>query len=95
MRGNSEGRRLFEQVERLEGKILMAQETIKSEQKWLDERRQNRVDKMNNRLNKALYQQEFALLAPQQQMEERWRQQLPARQEQDNLSYRKLRQDLR
>jgi branched-chain amino acid transport system ATP-binding protein len=95
MRGSSEGRRLFEQVERLEGKILMAQETIKSEQKWLDERRQNRVDKLNNRLNKGLYQQEFALLAPQQQMEERWRQQLPARQEQDKLAYRKLRQDLR
>ncbi|MHC1786538.1 MAG: ATP-binding cassette domain-containing protein [Christensenellales bacterium] len=88
-------RRLFEKIERMEWQVDLARETIDLERRRLQERRQEKVARLDNRLKRGLYRRELHLAAPEDAAGEMIRQRLPAFDSRQKLAWRKTRQDLR
>ncbi len=90
-----ERRRLFEHIERLESEISLAKDTIALEEKLLQERREKKLRRLDERLKRPLYLQELALAEPEAAAQAVFEEKLPPMEKRQRLAYRKLRQDLR
>ncbi len=88
-------RRLFEKIELMEWQADLAQETIVLEKRRLEERRQEKVAQLDNRLKRSLYKKELRLASPDDAARETLGKKLPAFDHKQRLAYRKARQDLR
>lgn len=88
-------RRLFEQVEHLENRILLARETTLLVRKQLEEKRQAKIAALDNRLRRTLYPKELALSAPEDAAREQLRTLMPRLEKEQRLAYRKTQQELR
>ena len=90
-----ERRKLFEQIERLESEIRLSRDTIALEEKLLRERREKKIQRLDERLKRPLYLQELELATPEEAAHALLEEKLPALKSSQRLAYRKLRQDLR
>ena len=88
-------RRVYEQAEYLESKARILEETVHLEQKRLDDRRQAKVDKLDQKLRRKLYREELLVSDPKKTAKERYQTLLPRLQKKQRLFYLKSRQDLR
>ena len=88
-------RRLFEAIERLEGEIRLAEDTLRLQEQQLSQRREQRLAKCQSGLLKPLEKQRLLLQHPEETARELLDKRLPAIQQRQRLAYRKLRQDLR
>ena len=88
-------RRLFRDIERLENGIRFERDLVDLRRKQLDEKRRQKVEKLDLRLKKPLYREEMALADTQTAAAELLNRRLPRMEEKHRLAFRKLRQDLR
>lgn len=88
-------RRLFEKIERMEWQVALAQETTVLERRRLDERRREKVARLDNKLKRGLYKKELRLASAGDAAREMLESKLPAYDQKQKLAWRKARQDLR
>ena len=88
-------RRLFRDIERLENSIRFERDLVDLRRKQSDEKRRQKVEKLNLRLSRPLYREELALADTDTTAEEWLNKQLPRLEEKQRLNFRRLRQDLR
>ena len=94
-KGAKARRKLYGEIERLEGRLRLERELVDLKEKQLRLRREAALDKEERQLKRAQYPQEMALASPEAAAAEQLRDQLPALARKQRLAFRKQRQDLR
>ncbi len=90
-----ERRRLFEEIEQLEGEIRLAGDTVTLLETQRRERREHKLSLLEARLQRPLAKLGLALASPQDAAQALLQKKLPGLRKAQRLAYRKLRQDLR
>lgn len=90
-----ERRRLFEEIEQLEGEIRLAGDTVTLLETQRRERREHKLSLLEARLQRPLAKLGLALASPQDAAQALLQKKLPGLRKAQRLAYRKLCQDLR
>lgn len=88
-------RKLYGQLEKLEGDILLEKDLILLKENQLKQQREKKLLKRDRQLKKALYKEELLLASPEEAALELTRKRLERMQKAQRLAYRMQRQQLR